>query len=129
MKESKEVKQLRSKILEIELELSILSKDLERYKNEHVYNTKLLSVLDENLFFLKNNDVTISIEEFKKIRQQKDIVLTRLAYYESKIKPLEQILDVKEGFQKKQMERFEHFYRMQFKNNILEFPSDRRKKA
>ena len=52
----------------------------------------------------------------------------RVKYYRDKVQPLEQILDRKEGYHKQEMEKFEKIYRLQFENNILEFPGDRRKK-
>ena len=129
MKESNEVKALRSKLLGMELELNLLSKDLERFNFELTYNQKMLEVTLENLEFLKSSNATISLTEYKKIKQQKKLIEMRVKYYKQKIHPLEQILNRKEDNHKKEMERFEYLYRMQFKNNILEFPCDRRKKA
>lgn len=129
MKESNEVKTLRSKLLGMELELNLLSKDLERFNFELTYNQKMLEVTLENLEFLKSSNATISLTEYKKIKQQKKLIEMRVKYYKQKIHPLEQILNRKEDNHKKEMERFEYLYRMQFKNNILEFPCDRRKKA
>ena len=129
MKESKEVKELRSKILGMEMELSILSKDLERFKIELNYNLKMKETTEENVEFLKNSKAAVSLSEYRKIKQQKHLVDVRIKYYRSKIQPLEQILDRKEDFHKKEIERFEEVYRLQFKNNILEFPNDRRKEA
>jgi hypothetical protein len=129
MKESKEVKTLRSKLLGMELELNLLSKDLERYNFELVYNEKMLEITLENLDFLKMTDVIISMTEYRKVKQQKKLIEMRIKYYKDKIYPLEQTLNRKEDNHKKEMERFEYLYRMQFRNNILEFPSDRRKKA
>lgn len=129
MKESKEVKTLRSKLLGMELELNLLSKDLERFNFELIYNEKMLKITLENLDFLKTSNATISLTEYKKIKQQKKLIEMRIKYYKQKIQPLEQMLNRKEDNHKKEMERFEYLYRMQFKNNILEFPCDRRKKA
>jgi hypothetical protein len=129
MKESKEVKTLRSKLLGMELELNLLSKDLERYNFELIYNEKILEMTLENLNFLKTSTAAISLNEYKKIKQQKKLAEMRIKYYKQKIYPLEQILNKKEDNHKKELERFEYLYRMQFKNNILEFPCDRRKKA
>ena len=129
MKESNEVKTLRSKLLGMELELNLLSKDLERFNFELTYNQKMLEVTLENLDFLKSSNATISLNEYKKIKQQKKLIEMRIKYYKQKIYPLEQILNRKEDNHKKEMERFEYLYRMQFKNNILEFPCDGRKKA
>jgi hypothetical protein len=129
MKESKEVKTLRSKLLGMELELNLLSKDLERFNFELTYNQKMLEVTLENLEFLKNTEAAISLSEFKKTKQQKKLIEMRIKYYREKIYPLEQMMNIKEDNHKKEMERFEYLYRMQFKNNILEFPGDRRKKA
>jgi hypothetical protein len=129
MKESKEVKALRSKLLGMELELNILSKDLERFNFELNYNKKMLQITLENLNFLKTGDSAVSLSEFKKIKQQKNLIEMRIKYYKQQIYPLEQILSTKENNHKKEMERFEYLYRMQFKNNILEFPCDGRKKA
>jgi hypothetical protein len=129
MKESKEVKTLRSKLLGMELELNLLSKDLERFNFELIYNEKMLKITLENLDFLKTSNAAISLTEYKKIKQQKKLIEMRIKYYKQKIQPLEQMLNRKEDNHKKEMERFEYLYRMQFKNNILEFPCDRRKKA
>ncbi len=129
MKESNEVKTLRSKLLGMELELNLLSKDLERFNFELTYNQKMLEATLENLDFLKSSNATISLNEYKKIKQQKKLIEMRIKYYKQKIYPLEQILNRKEDNHKKEMERFEYLYRMQFKNNILEFPCDGRKKA
>lgn len=129
MKESKEVKTLRSKLLGMELELNLLSKDLERFKFELAYNEKMLEATLENLDFLKSSDIIISMPEYKKIIQQKKLIEMRIKYYKEQIYPLEKILNRKEDTHKKEMERFEYLYRMQFKNNVLEFPCDRRKKA
>ena len=129
MKESKEVKTLRSKLLGMELELNLLSKDLERFKFELAYNEKMFEITLENLNFLKASDIIISMPEYKKIMQQKKLIEMRIKYYKDQIYPLEQILNRKEDNHKKEMERFEYLYRMQFKNNVLEFPGDRRKKA
>jgi hypothetical protein len=129
VKETVEVRELRSKILGMEMELIILSKDLERFKIELLYNTKMLEATEENIDFLKTSDVVVSIGEYKKIKQQHDMYCKRVVYYKTKVQPLEQILEQKEDFHKKEIERFEKIYRLQFKNNILEFPHDRRKEA
>lgn len=129
MKESKEVKALRSKLLGMEMELNLISRDLDRFKAELKYNEIMLENILENLDFLSNEAVAISLSEFKKIKQQKNLIEMRIKYYREKINPLEQLLNRKEDFHRQEMERFEHLYRMQFKNNVLEFPSDRRKKA
>ena len=129
MKESKEVKTLRDKLIGMELELGLLSKDLERFNFELTYNQKMLKITVENLEFLKSSDIAISITEYKKIKQQKKLIETRIEYYKKKIYPLEQAIDKKEINHKEEMKRFEYLYRMQFKNNVLELPRDRRKKA
>jgi hypothetical protein len=129
MKETREVKQLRSKILGMEMELCMISKDLERFRNELVYNQRMLSRIQENIDFLKTSKAAVSLNEFRKIKQQKKLVETRIKYYRTKVQPLEQMLLRKETFHKEEMERFERAYRLQFQNNILEFPHDRRKKA
>lgn len=129
MKESKEVKELRGKLLGMEMELNLISKELERFKNELSYNKKMLILIQENIDFLKTSNAAVSLSEYKKIKQQKNLIETRIVYYRTKAQPLEQILNTKELSHKEEMERFEHIYRMQFKNNILEFPGDRRKKA
>ena len=129
MKETKEVKQLRSKILGMEMEICMISKDLERFKNELTYNKKMFKTIAENINFLKTSKAAVSLNEFRKIKQQKKLVETRIKYYKTKIQPLEQMLLRKEAFHKEEMERFEKAYRLQFENNILEFPNDRRKKA
>lgn len=129
MKESKEVKELRGKILGMEMELNLLSKDLERFKMELLYNQKMKKMIEENLDFLRTTTAAVSLLEFKKIKQQEALVNARVVYYKGKITPLEQALNTKEGFHKQEMERFERAYRMQFENNILEFRYDRRKEA
>lgn len=129
MKESKEVKELRGKILGMEMELNLISKDLNRFKNELLYNQKMQKIIEENLDFLKTTTAAVSLPEFKKIKQQQSLVENRVKYYKSKVTPLEQVLGKKETFHKEEMERFEELYRMQFENNVLEFPNDRRKKA
>jgi hypothetical protein len=129
MKESKEVKALRSKLLGMEMELNIISRDLERFIAELQYNETMLQHTLENLNFLTTCEIAISLPEFKKIKQQQHLLEMRIQYYKQKIQPLEQMLDRKEDLHKKEMEKFEYLYRMQFKSNILEFRSDRRKKA
>lgn len=129
MKESKEVKELRGKILGMEMELNLLSRDLERFKMELLYNQKMKKLIEENLEFLRTTKAAVSLLEFKKIKQQESLVNTRVVYYKTKILPLERSLNMKESFHKEEMERFERVYRMQFENNILEFKYDRRKKA
>lgn len=129
VKETKEVKQLRSKISGMEMELCIISKDLERFKNELFYNQRMFLAIQENIDFLQTSNVAVSLNEFRKIKQQKKLVETRVKYYKTKIRPLEQILSKKEAFHKEEMEKFEIAYRLQFENNILEFPYDRRKEA
>lgn len=129
MKDSKEVKELRSKILGMEMELSILSKDLERFNIELSYNLKMEEVTNENINFLRTSISAVSLTEYKKIKQQKSLIDMRIKYYITKIQPLEQILGRKEDCHKKEIERFEEVYRLQFKNNVLEFPYDRRKEA
>ena len=96
MKESKEVKTLRDKLIGMELELGLLSKDLERFNFELTYNQKMLKITVENLEFLKSSDIAISITEYKKIKQQKKLIETRIEYYKKKIYPLEQAIDKKE---------------------------------
>ena len=49
MRESKEVKQLRSKILGMEMEISLISRDLERFESELVYNEKALMAIETNI--------------------------------------------------------------------------------
>lgn len=129
MKESKEVKALRSKLLGMEMELNLISRDLERFSAELQYNETMLNHTLENLNFLTTCEIAISLPEFKKIKQQQHLLEMRIQYYRQKIQPLEQMLNRKEDLHKKEMEKFEHLYRMQFKNNVLEFRSDRRKKA
>lgn len=126
--ETKEVKELRSKILGIEMELCIISKDLDRFKKEFIYNKKMYAKIKENIFFLQNTNVTVSLIEFKKIKQQKKLVKTRIRYYKEKIEPLEKILNKKEKYLEQEMEKFEMLYKQQFENNILEFPHEKRKK-
>lgn len=111
------------------MELNLISRDLDRFNAELQYNEIMLTHTLENLQFLTDEACTISLPEFKKIRQQKKLIEMRIDYYKQKIQPLEQMLAKKEDFHKKEMERFEYLYRMQFKSNVLEFPSDRRKKA
>lgn len=129
MKEAKVVKELRSKILGMEMELNILFRDLERLKIELVYNKKLQIDLNENINFLKNSAAAVSLSEFKKIKQQRNLVNQRIVFYNTKIEPLERIVNQKEENVKKEMDIFTEIYRMQFKNNVLEFPHDRRKEA
>ena len=129
MKESKEIKDLRGKILGMEMELNILSKDLDRFKYEYKFNKKLLEKILENIDFLRQSKAAVSLSEFRKIRQQRNLVEMRVKYYMNKVQPLEQMLDRKSDYHKQEMDRFEKIYRLQFLNNILEFPSDRRKKA
>ena len=129
VKETREVKQLRSKILGMELELCMISKDLERFKNELEYNKIMLKKIEENIDFLHNTKAAVSLNEFRKIKQQKKLVETRIKYYRQKVQPLEQMLIKKEMFHKEEMERFERAYRLQFENNVLEFPHEKRKKA
>ena len=129
MKETKEVKSLRGKLLGMELELNILSQDLERFKTELEYNEKMLLMTEENIDFLKTSSAAVSLSEYKKIKQQRKLVIMRVEYYRTKMRPLEQLLNIKETYHKEEMNRFQEMYRMQFKNNILEFPCDRRKKA
>ena len=129
MMESKEIKDLRGRILGMEMELNMLSKDLERFKYEYDYNSKMLEKIEENLDFLRNSSAAVSLSEFKNIRQQKHLIEMRVRYYRDKAQPLEQMVDRKESYHKEEMEKFEKIYRMQFENNILEFPGDRRKKT
>ena len=129
MKESKEVKELRGKILGMEMELNLISKDLNRFKIELLYNEKMKTMIEENLDFLKTTKAAVSLPEYKKIKQQESLVNNRVLYYKTKITPLEQALGRKEDFHKQEMERFEKIYRMQFENNVLEFRNDRRKEV
>lgn len=129
MKETKEVKELRSKILGMEMELCIVHKDLERFENELLYNKRLLDNIVENINFLKSGNVAVSLTEYKKIKQQKKLIKTRIDYYNSKVIPLKQKIAIKENNYKEEMKRFEHIYRLQFENNVLEFKNVRRKKT
>jgi predicted nucleic acid-binding Zn-ribbon protein len=129
VRETKEVKELRSKILGIEMELCMISKDLERFKNELTHNKNVLKKIRKNILFLKNSDAVVSLNEFRKIKQQKKLIKTRIRYYKNKIRPLEKTINIKEAKYKEEMEKFEIAYRSQFENNILEFPNDKRKKA
>ena len=113
----------------MELELCMISKDLERFKNELEYNKIMLKKIEENIDFLHNTKAAVSLNEFRKIKQQKKLVETRVKYYRQKVQPLEQMLIRKEMFHKEEMERFERAYRLQFENNVLEFPHEKRKKA
>jgi hypothetical protein len=126
--ESKEVKNLRGKLLGMEMELQLLSKDLDRFETELAYNKKVLGILNENLLYLKNNAVSISIQEFKKTIKQKDFIEMKIKYYIQKIQPLQQTIEKRQKSFEKEYEKFKYEYRMQFKNNILEFPGDRRRK-
>lgn len=107
----------------------MVSKDIERFKAELVYNKIMLEKLMDNINFLQKNNVTVSINEFKKIKQQKKLAENRVKYYIQKLQPLEQIFSKKQEYCNKQMEKFEHIYRLQFENNILEFPYERQKKV
>lgn len=113
----------------MELELSILSKDLDYFETELLFNKRILRSIKENISFLKNESMIVSFSEYKKIKQQKKLIEARIDYYTSKIGPLKHIVNMKEINHKEEMKKFEYAYRMQFKNNILEFPGDRRKKA
>lgn len=126
MKEPKEVKNLRNKILGMEMELCNISVDLERYKRDYTHNIKILKSLDENIEFLKSSRSAVSILEFKKIKLQKELVIKRIVHYQNKIKPLQKALDQKEFNHKEEMKRFEEIYKLQFENNILEFPNGRK---
>ena len=90
---------------------------------------KILEKILENIDFLRQSKAAVSLSEFRKIRQQRNLVEMRVKYYMNKVQPLEQMLDRKSDYHKQEMDRFEKIYRLQFLNNILEFPSDRRKKA
>lgn len=129
MKESKEIKELKGKIIGMEMELSLLSKDLERFKKELIYYQKMLEKINENIKFLKTSKATVSLSEYRKIKQQQKLTEMRIKYYTKKVLPIEQSLSKKEMYHKEEMERFHKMYKLQFTNNILEFPSDRRKKA
>ena len=111
------------------MDISLISKDLERFKNELLYNIRMKRVIEDNLEFLRNTEAAVSLTEFKKIKQQYKLVETRITLYQGKIRPLEQALNVKESNYQEEMKRFEEIYKLQFKNNILEFPYERRKKA
>ena len=129
MKESKEIKELRSKIIGMEMELSLISKDLERFKKELTYYQKMLEKINENIKFLKNSKATVSLSEYRKIKYQQKITEMRVKYFTKKVLPIEQSLNKKEMYHKEEMERFHKMYKLQFVNNILEFPNDRRKKT
>jgi hypothetical protein len=126
VKEWKEVKELRGKILALEMELSLISKDLERFKMELKFNKNVLINILENINFLKTSKSAVSLNEFKKIKQQKSLVEKRILHYQNKITPLEKTLKNKENHHKHSMDLFEHLYKQQFKNNILEFPGVRK---
>lgn len=127
VRESVEVRELRGKILGMEMELNILSRDLDAHKTQLFYNLRAKKQIDENINFLKKSKAAVSLSEYRKIKQQKNLIEMRIKYYKQKIQPLEQILNRKEDYHKKEIERFHEIYRMQFTNNILEFPSDRKK--
>ena len=127
MKESKEIKQLRNKILGMEMEMSLLNRDLERFEAELVYNEKVLTAVDTNINFLKTKSIVVSLSEYKKIQQQKKLVLMKMDYYLSKLKPVYKALKILEDEYKQEMELFEKLYSLQFKSNILEFPSEQRR--
>lgn len=129
MKESAEVKELRNKILGMEMELCLISRDLERFESDLLYNQQVIRSIEENVEFLRNSTAAVSLSEYKKIKQQQNLIETRIKYYIAKIQPLKQALGKKETFHKEEMQRFEEAYRMQFRNNVLEFPDDRRKEA
>ena len=119
--ESREVRELRGKIVGMEMELNLLSKDLERFKAELFYNIKMLDSTNENISFLKNSDAAVSLSEYRKIKQQKVLLDMRVRHYSQKISPLEQVLDIKEKYLDEDMKKFEEVYRIQFTNNVLEF--------
>lgn len=130
MKECKELKSLRGKILGIEMELNLLSKDLERFDMELKYNLKLLKNVETNLTFLKNKAPIVSLISFKQSCQQKKYIENKIVYYKNKINELKNILNIKEFSHKKDMEEFERLYKLRFENNILEIKNyERRKKA
>jgi lantibiotic modifying enzyme len=113
----------------MEMDMNLISKDLDRFKTELLYNIRMKRVIEDNMGFLKNTKAAISLMEYRKIKQQYKLVETRIKLYEGKIRPLEQALNMKVNNYQEEMKRFEEMYKLQFKNNILEFPNERRKKA
>ena len=111
----------------MEMELCVISKDLERFKNELLYNQRLLKNTEENIEFLKETGVIVSLSEYKKIIQQHKLIKTRVEYYGSKVSPLEIKIARKEVYLEEELKKFEEVYRLQFENNILEFPNVSRK--
>jgi len=122
VKELNIVKELRGKILGMEMELNILSRDLERLNAEYSYNIKLQKKINENIAFLKRDHVVVSLKEYKVIKQQKRLIDMRVKLYSKKVNPLKKIVKSKESKIKTEMDVFERVYRLQFKTNILEFP-------
>jgi len=84
MKETEEVRELRGKILGMEMELNIISKDLEKFEIQLFNNLKIKKEIDENIAFLKKDRVTVSLLEYKKIKHQKELVEMRIKYYTKK---------------------------------------------
>jgi predicted nucleic acid-binding Zn-ribbon protein len=126
VKEWKEVKELRGKLLGMEMELSLISKDLERFKMELSFNQNVLVNITENIMFLKKSKAAVSLNEYKKIKQQKSLIEKRIFHYRNKITPLQKDLASKEKVYNENMELFKKMYKQQFKNNVLEFPNVRR---
>jgi len=129
VKETSQIKKLRGKICGMEMELNILSRDLERFKNELIINNKILTEINENYKFLKEEAKIVSIFAYRDIKRKRDDATRRIKYYKQRIQPLEQAVLRKEIEKEREMDVFEEIYRMQFKNNILEFCSERRKEA
>lgn len=107
--------------------MSLISRDLERFEAELIYNEKVLGAIETNLSFLKNKNIIVSLAEYKKIKQQYKLVMMKIEYYVSRLGPLKSVLVLKENNHKEEMKRFEEIYSLQFKNNVLEFPSEQRR--
>jgi hypothetical protein len=124
--EPKEIVDLRGKILSMEMEINLLSKDIEKLETEFFYVKKKIELSHENLVFLKEREVVVSISEYKKIKKEHINSFYYLKKVESKIMQLTKELSKKEINYKYELIRFEDLFRLQFRSNILEFPNDRR---
>lgn len=127
-KESQEVVTLRGKILSMEMDINLLSKDIEKLETEFFYTKKKINLFLENINFLKNSEVVVSLSEYKKIKTEYLHNFGYLYNVEKKINFLKTDLLKKEKNYEQEMLRFQHLYRLQFRSNILEFPSERRQK-
>lgn len=128
MVEWPEIKELKSKIIGMEMEMSLIEKDLKAFQRELNNHQSLLIQIEENISFLKKSKAIVSLLEFKKINQQKKLVEKRIIYYKNKILPLQSAMETKIKCHHIEMEKFKILYKSQFKNNVLEFDCGRRAK-